>query len=60
MPIDLQPARRGHSSLDLADQTGSLDLVGPFERRLPLIDSPIPWVLAPWIGAMVLAWLLGA
>ncbi|KQP53060.1 hypothetical protein [Methylobacterium sp. Leaf106] len=48
------------SSLGLADQMGSLDLVGPFESRLPLIDSPIPYVLAPWIAAMLVAWLLGA
>lgn len=41
------------SSLDLADQMGSLDLIGPFERRLPIIDNPIPWVLAPWVFLIV-------
>lgn len=37
------------SSLDLADQMGSLDLVGPFERRRPVIDNPIFWVAAPYV-----------
>jgi hypothetical protein len=57
--IRASEALAGVSSLDLADQSGSLDLVGPFERRLPVIDSPIPYVLAPWVAAMLAAWLLG-
>lgn len=57
--ISASEAHVGVSSLDLADQMGSLDLVGPFERRLPIIHSPIPYVLAPW-AFVLLAWFWGA
>jgi hypothetical protein len=59
--ISASEAHCGHvSSFDLADQTSSLDLVGPLEDRLAILGMlvllSIPYV---FIGAAA-AWLLGA